>query len=80
MSCKCVTCGECGGSGTVWISFSGKYLGNHRCDDLDEMERCEECEGSGLTELCDECRDELERQRQEDEEYWLKHRCQFNGV
>ena len=38
MTCKCVFCGECDGMGTVWRSFSGKYLGNRRCDDLDELE------------------------------------------
>lgn len=26
--CRCVGCSACGGSGTVWFSFSGRYLGN----------------------------------------------------
>jgi hypothetical protein len=62
MTCKCVVCPECEGSGNVWRSFSGKYLGNHRCDDLDELETCEECRGSGVAEICDECQmaEELE--------------------
>lgn len=56
--CTCVSCGECGGSGTVWFAFGGKeYLGNSRCDDLDEMETCEECGGSGLSEKCEYCYD-----------------------
>jgi hypothetical protein len=56
--CTCVSCGECGGSGTVWFAFGGReYLGNSRCDDLDEMETCEECRGSGITEMCDYCQD-----------------------
>ena len=55
MPCKCVRCAECGGSGTVWRSFSGKYLGNHRCDDMDEMDQCDMRDGTGLTETCDEC-------------------------
>lgn len=56
--CTCVSCGECGGSGTVWFAFGGKeYLGNGRRDDLDEMETCEECGGSGLSEKCERCYD-----------------------
>ena len=65
MACKCITCSECGGSGHIWISFSGKYLGQHRCDDLDEMDTCPECGGSGITEMCDECREAF------DEEDWF---------
>ena len=57
MACKCVSCPECGGSGTVWRSFSGKYMGHHRCDDLDQMEGCDVCGGSGISEECDECLD-----------------------
>jgi hypothetical protein len=53
--CTCITCPECGGTGSVWFSFCGKYLGNYRCDDLDELERCPECEGGGLVEMCDYC-------------------------
>jgi hypothetical protein len=56
--CTCVSCGECGGSGSVWFAFGGReYLGNSRCDDLDEMHTCEECNGSGITEMCDYCQD-----------------------
>lgn len=53
--CRCVTCGDCGGSGNVWFSFGGEYLGNRRCDDLDSMEPCEDCGGSGIVETCDRC-------------------------
>jgi len=53
--CTCVRCGECGGSGTIWLDFNGRYLGNRRCDDLDEMETCEECGGSGIVEVCARC-------------------------
>lgn len=53
--CHCVRCGECGGSGNIWLDFKGQYLGNHRCDDLDEMEMCEGCGGSGIIETCDRC-------------------------
>lgn len=56
--CTCVSCGECGGSGNVWFSFGGRYLGNRRCDDLDDLRTCEECGGSGLAEMCEVCQDE----------------------
>ncbi len=57
--CRCVPCGACDGSGRVWYSFpgadrGGRYLGNSRCDDLDEMELCDECHG-GIVEVCDRC-------------------------
>ncbi len=41
----------------MWVSFTGKYLGNHRCDDLDDLETCQACGGSGLDEMCDHCRE-----------------------
>lgn len=53
--CRCVRCAECGGSGNVWISMDGKYVGKHRSDDLDDMEPCDECGGSGITETCERC-------------------------
>ena len=59
--CTCVRCGECNGSGNVWFTFGRalygghEYLGSRRCDDLDEMETCDECNGSGITEECDRC-------------------------
>jgi RecJ-like exonuclease len=55
MPCGCVICEECNGTGTVWVSFTGKYLGKNRCDDFDEIEPCESCGGSGVLEYCDEC-------------------------
>jgi hypothetical protein len=50
MSCSCVICGECNGSGF------------HRVDDWTQpegydLETCEECRGSGICELCEECRE-----------------------
>ena len=62
MSCKCVSCDECGGLGSIWISFSGKYMGKHRCDDLDEMDTCPDCGGYGFAEVCDECLEADERE------------------
>jgi hypothetical protein len=57
MACSCVRCSECSGTGNVWFAFGGKeYLGRNRADDLDEMETCEHCGGSGLEDdICDEC-------------------------
>lgn len=55
MECSCVPCDECDGSGSVWVSFGGKYLGRNRCDDMDRLETCEECRGSGFSEMCDYC-------------------------
>lgn len=64
--CTCVSCGECAGSGSVWFSFSGQYLGNNRSDDLDDLRTCDECNGSGICEVCDLCQErriaELEAQ------------------
>ena len=60
MPCKCVSCLECDGFGSIWISFGGKYMGKHRCDDLDEMDACPECGGKGIVEMCDECIDALD--------------------
>ena len=69
MACECVSCADCGGTGNVWFSFpgpdrGGEYLGNHRSDDLDEMDTCMRCGGSGTIEVCYECQsaqDEDER-------------------
>ena len=55
MGCKCIPCADCGGTGNVWYAFDGEYLGNHRCDDMDELETCDMCDGSGIGDYCDEC-------------------------
>ena len=62
MPCECIPCPQCNGTGTIWISFSGEYLGSHRCDDLDEMDGCEACGGSGVDSFCDECLDSDEEE------------------
>ncbi len=56
MTCSCVRCPECKGTGNVWFAAGGRhYLGSSRWDDLDEMENCEYCRGTGFISLCDEC-------------------------
>jgi len=69
MTCTCIPCSECRGSGTVWFSFSGKYLGSHRSDDLDEMDTCDECRGSCVSEICEYC---LEKQEEDAYQEFLK--------
>lgn len=53
--CECVSCPDCKGSGGYWTDLNGKYLGQSRWDDLDQLETCEECGGSGISESCDRC-------------------------
>ncbi len=71
MPCQCVSCDECKGSGYVYFSFGGwkhgRYLGSHRCDDLDEQEGCDVCGGRGILETCDRCA-ELEELSYEESE------------
>jgi hypothetical protein len=72
--CQCIQCAECRGTGHIYFSFGGyahgRYLGSHRCDDLDEMESCDTCGGSGITETCERCYEleELDAMEQEAEE------------
>lgn len=63
MTCKCVVCEECNGTGSVWYSFDGHYLGKSRCDDMDELDTCIECHGMRVVETCEEC---LEIERNEE--------------
>jgi len=64
--CRCRACADCRGSGAVWFDWNGKYLGNSRSDDLDDMETCDSCGGSGIVETCDRC--QLLRDMDYDEE------------
>lgn len=65
--CRCVACSECRGSGHVWFAFGGReYLGSGRCDDLDEMEGCDECNGSGVSLVCDACQYAYEEEMDRD--------------
>jgi len=65
MKCTCISCPECNGTGTVWFAFDGEYLGSSRCDDIDDLRTCAECEGSGITEMCDYCQDQIEQEAEE---------------
>jgi len=49
----------------VWFAFDGQYLGGSRCDDMDDLQICQECEGSGIIEMCDYCQDHLEQEADE---------------
>ena len=64
--CHCVPCDSCGGTGTVFYAVGGNFLGNHRGDDLDTMEPCEECH-NGIVESCSRCDLLEEMDREQDE-------------
>lgn len=57
--CKCVSCGACRGSGQVMVPTIGYPE--------DDLEPCSECDGTGLTEVCQRCRDLEEIEREKDE-------------
>lgn len=78
--CTCISCDECGGTGNVWVSFTGKYLGNHRCDDLDDLQTCESCGGTGIDEVCDHCRELEEEAEYQDFLEWQKQEAAEHGV
>lgn len=59
MTCECVVCTTCEGSGNLWFTISGRYLGVHRSSDLDEMEPCDNCRGTGILEMCESCFDAI---------------------
>ena len=40
-------CPHCEGSGDVWFSIAGEFIGAHHMDDLDHLETCPICDGSG---------------------------------
>ena len=59
MACECISCHDCGGSGHYYVDIGGRYIGQHRIDDLSDMETCEECGGSGISETCCECQEAM---------------------
>lgn len=54
--CQCLLCSWCNGSGFNYELF-GEVTRNHPCDDLADIVPCDECHGSRLAEVCDNCRD-----------------------
>lgn len=55
--CTCPQCPMCEGNGHYYVDMRGHYLHHGRRDDMDEMETCEECGGSGIEYECDYCMD-----------------------
>lgn len=53
--CRCVSCHDCDGKGNYAVNMRGQYIGPSRTDDLDDIEMCESCGGSGIIETCDRC-------------------------
>ena len=48
--CRCVSCAACKGTGNVEIPTNGYPEW--------ELETCEECRGSGISEKCQACQDD----------------------
>jgi RecJ-like exonuclease len=57
MSCQCTYCDSCNGTGNIWVNYDplGRIIENSGMDDLSDLEQCPECDGAGITELCEEC-------------------------
>ena len=55
MSCECVPCSSCDGSGDLWFDDFGRFISIHRSDDMGHYEPCEDCDGTGIVAMCDEC-------------------------
>jgi len=58
--CGCVPCSCCGGDGYCWFGIDGECLGEHHIDDLDSLEPCPFCNGSGYEFECHECSEDYE--------------------
>jgi hypothetical protein len=63
MACTCETCSVCDGQGYFYRNIDGS-LDFYHTDDMQETEDCDFCDGTGCSEMCDEC---LEKYDYEDE-------------
>jgi hypothetical protein len=61
--CRCIRCDMCAGQGNCRVDFDGRPTDG--LDDLYNLETCEDCGGSGITDTCDRCSllADLERER-----------------
>lgn len=55
MTCTCKKCEACNGTGFVWVHDDEIVLRAAPLDDTDDLEVCEECGGTGIEAMCDEC-------------------------
>ncbi len=63
--CRCVSCAACHGRGHLYVDLRGRVV-EGGFDDLCDLETCDDCGGSGITEECDACREAWGQ----DEEEW----------
>jgi DnaJ-class molecular chaperone len=56
--CRCVSCPDCRGSGRTWFQTGGYPE--------EDVETCDYCSGSGITEQCDRCADLIEIEHDHD--------------
>jgi hypothetical protein len=52
--CSCVPCDWCHGSGHVWQCLNGDIV-RDRCDDMGDLIPCPDYDGSGVSEVCENC-------------------------
>ena len=55
MSCECVRCKTCDGSGDVYSNFRFEYIGRGCVDDFVDIVSCPYCDGRAIMEVCQEC-------------------------
>ncbi len=57
MACTCVYCDRCRGTGHIWVNYDhlGRVISDSGLDDLSDLDSCPECNGRGITEVCEEC-------------------------
>ncbi len=63
--CHCVTCATCRGRGFYYIDLGG-IVWTDAHDELCDLETCDDCGGTGISEECDACREAWEQDHDED--------------